>query len=260
MTDRTEQIDAIRRTIDALDVELLDLLNRRGRAALDVAALKRHEAEPRYYRPEREAALFRRLVATSEGPLPPAEVRRLFCEIVSTCRALEHRLVVGCTTVDGARAAIGHFGGAVDLRPVTETAEVLDAVAAARCDYAVIAFSHAGAASPAVADLPERGLALCGEWYAHDAERYVVVGSEPCPPSGEDWRSFVVPTEHVDTVGAWCDSSNLPMRATPVAGRASSIVEVAVRADEPRLAGVVREAAGVVLGAFPDAGAGKCAQ
>ena len=256
MTESAARLDAIRRVIDTLDADLLELLNRRVRAVLEVAVVKGREAEPRYYRPEREAALIRRLVAMNEGPLPEAEVARLFREIVSTCRGLEQRLVVGCATVGGACAAIGHFGGAVDLHPAAEAAEAIDAVAAARCDYAVVAFSPAGGASPAVADLPERKLALCGEWYTRDGERYVVVGPEPCPPTGDDWRSFVVPARRIKAVASWCDGSNVRMRATPVEGRAASIVDVAVRADEPRLAGAVAGLGGLILGAFPNAGAG----
>ena len=96
---RDTRLDTIRREIDALDAELLELLNRRGRRALEVAAVKDCKAEPRYYRPERETALLRRLVAANGGPLSDEEVMRLFREIVSTCRALEQRLEIRCTTV-----------------------------------------------------------------------------------------------------------------------------------------------------------------
>ncbi len=258
MTDRDARLDSIRRVIDALDADLLDLLNRRGRAVLDVAAVKGREVEPRYYRPEREAVLLRRLSTRNEGPLPTAEVTRLFREIVSTCRGLEQRLVIGCTTVEEACAAIGHFGGAVDIRAAAQVVEALDAVAAGRFHYAVIAFSHADGASPAVANLPGRGLALCGEWYARDGERFVVIGCEPSPPSGDDWTSCIVPAQGVEAIASWCDGSNVRMRATPVAGRESTIVDVAVDAGEPRLARLVAELGGLILGVFPNAGAGAC--
>ena len=256
MTNRDTRLDSIRRLIDALDAELLDLLNRRGRAVLDVAAVKGREVEPRYYRPEREAALLRRLSARNEGPLPAAEVTRLFREIVSTCRALEQRLAIGCTTVEEACAALGHFGGAVDIRAAAQVVEALDAVAAGHCHYAVIAFLQSDGASPVVADLPERGLALCGEWYARGGERFVVIGCESSPPSGDDWTSCIVPTQCVEAIASWCDGSNVRMRATRVAGRESTIVDVAVDAGEPRLARLVTDLGGVVLGGFPNAGAG----
>ena len=169
VTDSEARLDAIRREIDALDAELLDLLNRRARTTFRVAAVKDGETEPRYYRPEREAALLRRIAAANPGPFSDREATRLFREIVSSCRTLEQRLVIGCATVGEACAAIGHFGGAVDIRSLPDAAQALDAVGSAGCDYAMIEFSRAGLASRVMAGLRERGLSLCGEWYARTA-------------------------------------------------------------------------------------------
>ena len=258
MTAGNARLDAVRREIDALDAELLDLLNRRGRAALEVASVKGGEAEPRYYRPEREAALLRRLAAMNEGPLPDAEVVRLFREIVSTCRTLEQRLVIGCATVGEACAAVGHFGGAVEVHAAPDASDAAGAVAASRCDYAVIEFLQGGGASPVVADLPRRGLALCGEWYARDGRRYVVVGHEPVPPTGDDRTSFVLAAERVADLESRCGARGLAVRPTPVAGRASFVVDVAAHADDPRLAGLLAEGGDhAVLGAYPSARADR---
>ena len=259
VTDSDARLDAIRREIDALDAELLHLLNRRGRAVFEVAEAKGRETAPRYYRPEREAALLRRLGAINEGPLPDAEVLRLFREIISTCRALEQRLVIGCTTVEEACAAMGHFGGAVDLHALSDAAEALGAVTTDRCDYTMIEFSQAGVASPAVAELPDRGLSLCGEWYARGGERFVVIGRGRVPPTGDDWTSFILPTEHVTSIESWCKCSNLHVRSTPVAGRmSSSIVDVATHVNEPRLVQLAARFGGEVLGTYPDSRAGVC--
>lgn len=257
MTDREARLDAIRREIDALDAELLDLLNRRGRTALEVAAVKGREAAPRYYRPEREAVLLRRLAAANPGPLPDDEVTRLFGEIVSTCRALEKRLVVGCASVGEACAATGHFGGAVDVRSLPDAAQACHAVASARCDYAMVEFSRTGLASPVMAELPERGLSLCGEWYARSGERFVAIGREPVPPAGNDWTSFILPTRRLMRVEAWCRDSNLELRSIPVSGAESSIiVEVPAHVSEPRIAELVARFGNGVLGAYPDSRAG----
>ena len=253
MTERG--LDAIRREIDALDAELLELLNRRGRAALEVAAVKAREGAPRYYRPEREAALLRRLAAANPGPFPGGEVMRLFREIVSACRTLEQRLAIGCVTVEEACAAIGHFGGAVDIHSLPGAAQALHGVATARCDYAIIEFSRSGLASPVVAELPESGLSLCGEWYARSGERFVVVGRESVPPTGSDWTSFILPTRQLASVESWCKDSNLHMRSVPIAGAvSSSVVDVAMHVSEPRLAHLVARYGGGVLGAYPDSG------
>ena len=256
MTDRDARLDAIRREIDGLDADLLDLLNRRARAALRVAEVKGRREEPRYYRPERESSLLRRLAARNEGPLPDAGVVRLFREIVSTCRTLEQRLVIGCTTVREACAAIGHFGGAVDVREEPNVAQALEAVAAARCNYMVMELPAAGGAPPAILDLPDLDLVLCGEWYARIGERHVVVGRDPIPPTGDDWTSFAVPSGRKQAIESWCGSSNLRVRSTPIEGRTVSIVDVAAHRDEPRLARLVSELAVPVLGAYPSADAG----
>lgn len=253
MADRDPCLEAVRREIDALDTELLGLLNRRAVAALKVAAVKDHQADPRYYRPERETALLRRLAASNAGPLPDAEAVRLFREIVSTCRALEQRLAVACATVAGACAAIGHFGGAVDLHAVPDAAGALATVADTRCEYAVVEFSPGGEVDPAVADAAGSGLVLCGEWYAAGGERYVIAGREPVPPTGDDWTSLVVAADRTAGFESRCMGLHLMVRSTPVAGRASAIGEVAAHADEPRLAGLLAEyGEHAVLGAYPN--------
>lgn len=254
MTEGNARLDAIRHGIDALDAELLELLNRRGRMVLEVASVKGGEAEPRYYRPEREATLLRRLAAMNEGPLPDAEVVRLFREIVSTCRTLEQRLVIGCATVAGACAAVGHFGGAVEVHAAPDAPAAVGAVAASRYDYAVIEFLQGGEASPEVADLSRRGLALCGEWYARDGRRFVVVGREAVPPTGDDRTSLVLAADRAADLESRCEARGLTVRSTPVAGRASSIVDVAAHVDEPPLAGLLAEGGDhAVLGAYPSA-------
>ena len=257
MTDSEARLDAIRREIDALDAELLDLLNRRARTTFQVAAVKDGETEPRYYRPEREAALLRRIAAANPGPFPDREAARLFGEIVSSCRALEQRLVIGCATVGEVCAAIGHFGGAVDIRSLANAAQALDAVGSARCDYAMIGFSRTGLASPIMADLRDGGLWLCGEWYASNGERFVAIGRESVPPTGHDWTSFIVPTGQLATVESWCRGSNLDMRSVPVEGAVQSvIVDVAVHVSDPRLAQLAERYAEGVLGAYPAADVG----
>ena len=258
MTDSEARLDAIRREIDALDAELLDLLNRRARTTFRVAAVKDGETEPRYYRPEREAALLRRIAAANPGPFSDRDVTRLFREIVSSCRTLEQRLVIGCATVGEACAAIGHFGGAVDIRSLPDAAQALRAVGSAGCDYAMIEFSRAGLlASRVMAELRERGLSLCGEWYARSGERFVAIGREPVPPTGHDWTSFIVPTGQLTTVESWCRGSNLDMRSVPAAGAVPSVVvDVSAHVSDPRLARLVGRYAEGVLGSYPAAGAG----
>ena len=98
------------------------------------------------------------------------------------------------------------------------------------------------------------GLVLCGEWYATGGERYVVIGREPVPPTGDDRTLLVVAEDRVADLESRCAALDLAVRSTPVAGRTSFIAEVAAHTDDPRLAGLLAGYGGewTVLGAYPD--------
>ena len=257
MTDVDAGLVEIREEIDALDDALLDLLNRRARAALEVGAVKRGEAEPRFYRPEREAAVVRRLAANNEGPLADRDVARLFREIMSTCRALEQRMTVGCATVGEACAAVGHFGGAVDIFASPDSRTAIACVEHARCDYAVVGFSDAGEAPHVLASLPDRELAVCAEWYDRGRERYLVVGTGTVQPIGADWTAMVVPVRGVSAIASSCRDRGVAMRSTAISTvAASALVEVALHAGDSLLRRLAADCGGAIVGSFPSADSG----
>ncbi len=72
--------------IDAIDAELLALLNRRANHAHKIGEIKGGGV---VYRPEREAQVLRRIKALNQGPLANETVARLFREVMSACLALE---------------------------------------------------------------------------------------------------------------------------------------------------------------------------
>ena len=81
-------LDDWRSRIDNLDEEILNLLNRRGQAALQIGELKRQQDLP-YFVPERESQILERLVALNGGPLSADAVRAVWREILSASLALE---------------------------------------------------------------------------------------------------------------------------------------------------------------------------
>ena len=72
-----ETIDAHRRSIDAIDAEIIRILNERAELSLAIRALK-PQAGMELYDPEREERIFARLGELSEGPLRPADIRVIF--------------------------------------------------------------------------------------------------------------------------------------------------------------------------------------
>jgi chorismate mutase/prephenate dehydratase len=71
--------------IDAIDEQLLGLVNERAQLAREIGALK--NGGP-IYRPEREAQVLRRLLEQNKGPLSGEAVTAIFRQIMANCRAL----------------------------------------------------------------------------------------------------------------------------------------------------------------------------
>lgn len=77
-----------RERIDALDREILRLLNERSACANVIGAIKHTLAIPVYV-PSREAEVLANVSAANAGPLPDDAVRRLFERIIDETRSLE---------------------------------------------------------------------------------------------------------------------------------------------------------------------------
>ena len=78
----------LRVQIDALDLDLLNLLNRRAALAERVGAVKRAEGTP-FFRPDRVAQVIEKIQSANQGPLKGDHVALIWREIMSACLALE---------------------------------------------------------------------------------------------------------------------------------------------------------------------------
>ena len=93
MNDRHEgtlRLDSLRREIDKLDLEILELLQRRMALVEQIAFLKR-QAGVEVQDAAREEAIFRRLAREARTPLLPEAVERIFGEILKVSRELQSR-------------------------------------------------------------------------------------------------------------------------------------------------------------------------
>ena len=132
------EINRRRDAIDALDRELLRLLNERAAHAKIIGSLK---GDSPAYRPEREAQVLLAIQAENRGPLPDGAVTSVFRQIMSACLALEQRLRISYFGPAGTfshAAVTKHFGDLVDAEPCTSIDEVFRAAEAGRTDYAVV--------------------------------------------------------------------------------------------------------------------------
>jgi chorismate mutase len=81
-------IDDWRERIDAVDLQILELLNERARFSVEIGKIK-HRLNLPIYVPERERLIYERLEEANSGPLTCAAVRRLFERIIDESRRLE---------------------------------------------------------------------------------------------------------------------------------------------------------------------------
>lgn len=86
--DGMAAMESWRRRIDAIDDQLMRLLNSRSACAVEIGRIKRELGLP-VYAPEREAYVLDRVMRENPGPLEPIAVRRVFERIIDESRRLE---------------------------------------------------------------------------------------------------------------------------------------------------------------------------
>jgi chorismate mutase/prephenate dehydratase len=131
---------ALRDKIDALDRELLALLNRRMGLALEVGDLKKAEGSV-VFRPEREAQVIDGMKLVNRGPLPNESVAPIWREIMSASRALETPTRVAYLGPAGTfseEAALGYFGSSILRVPCANFDEVFHVTATGAADFGVV--------------------------------------------------------------------------------------------------------------------------
>jgi len=83
-----DNIEDWRKKIDQLDLELVKLLNERGRCAIEIGNLKK-SLGLEIYDPNREELVIGSVCGAAKGPLSKAAVRRLFERIIDESRRAE---------------------------------------------------------------------------------------------------------------------------------------------------------------------------
>jgi chorismate mutase/prephenate dehydratase len=130
----------LRERIDAVDRELLALLNQRAQLALKVGEIKKKEGSV-VFRPEREAQVIDGLKTVNTGPLQTDSVAPIWREIMSACRALETPTRVAYLGPAGTfseLAALGYFGSSLSRVPCASIDEVFRTTSAGAADFGVV--------------------------------------------------------------------------------------------------------------------------
>lgn len=174
-------LESLRSEIDALDAQMVELLNRRAELARTIGALKGRDDRP-YFTPERERAVFERLARLNEGPLLPDQLRSIYREIVSAARALEKPLTCTYWGPPGTfsnLAASQTFGESSILQPEESIHDVFMSVEHHQADYGIVPVENslAGVVPETLDMFPLTNVRICAENYVAIHHHLVTVAS-----------------------------------------------------------------------------------
>ena len=136
-------LDDCRDAIDAIDNQILKLLNQRMDVVHRVGEIK-HESGTAVYRPEREKAIIERLTSLSEeqdGALKKGAIEAIFLEVFAVARNLELPERIAYLGPEGSfthQAAESRFGGMSDYLSLGSIHSVFKTLEAGRAKFGVV--------------------------------------------------------------------------------------------------------------------------
>lgn len=131
---------AIRDGIDAVDLQILELITRRANLATEIGAAKLG-SNTEIFHPNREAEVFANILSRNVGPLGEVTVKAIFREIVSGCRALQavpKVAYLGPEYSFSHLATLHRFGETVEFMEVGSIAAVFEEVQRKNAHYGVV--------------------------------------------------------------------------------------------------------------------------
>jgi chorismate mutase / prephenate dehydratase len=162
-----DDLGGIRAAIDAIDDEILGLLNRRARLAERVAELKQ-AAGAETYVPRREREIIDRLQGSNPGPFPDAGIRPVFQEIISACLNLQKGVRVGYLGPEATfthQAVKRHFGTSALTIPCGSIPAVFGEVERGEADFGVVPVENSseGIVTHTLDSFLDSSLKICAE-------------------------------------------------------------------------------------------------
>ncbi len=129
-------LEELRIKIDEIDQQLVKLINERARVVVEIGKLKNKTDGP-IYAPDREKAVFDKIIKANDGPLPDRSLVAVWRELMSGSFALEKPLRIGYLGPGGSfshTAAMLKFGQSVEYEPLADIASIFDEVSKGHCD------------------------------------------------------------------------------------------------------------------------------
>jgi chorismate mutase/prephenate dehydratase len=133
-------LDEHRKEIDAIDEQVVGLLNQRLQHALAIGKIKLEQGGS-IYAPHREKAVFDKVCGINQGPMPDDSLRAIYREIMSAAICLEKPVTIaffGPEATYTHQAAIRKFGSSLSYQALKTIGDVFTEVSKGRADYGVV--------------------------------------------------------------------------------------------------------------------------
>jgi chorismate mutase/prephenate dehydratase len=140
MSGSVDHLEILRKQIDALDAQIVALLNDRARVVVDIGKLKQQNKTP-IYAPDREKAVLEKVRQLNRGPLPDRCLEAVYRELMSGSFALEKPLRIGYLGPAGTfshSAAVMKFGSSVEYVDLADIPAVFEEVVRGHIDYGLV--------------------------------------------------------------------------------------------------------------------------
>jgi chorismate mutase/prephenate dehydratase len=239
-----ERLNELRAEIDRLDDEILSLLNRRAQAVIEVGKIK-SDRNLRFYVPEREVEILRRISAENPGPFPNDALKAVYREIISASLALEKPLSVaflGPRATFTHLACLKHFGESAVYVPQINVSEVFDAVERDVADFGVVPIENSseGIVSNTLDMFVDHNLLISGEILVEVAHDLLSVTGDL-----EHVRKVYSHPHAIAQCRGWLERN---LRSVPVFDVESTGRAAELAVDDPSAAAIAGEAAAKIYG------------
>ena len=218
-------LESYRKRIDAIDKEIVSLLNERYETVRKIGAFKKSSASAIYI-PEREKLVYEKVRKLNNGPMRDVTLFAIYREIMSGAISLEQELSIAYFGPEGGGshfAAVAKFGDSVAYFSCTSVNLLLESIASGKCDYGCIPVSALldGGSRENLAYFKKGLVSICAEARGHNiasvsmstdpgnTSRFLILGRQKPVETGSDRTSlaFLLP----DLPGTLCNAL-LPFR------------------------------------------------
>src|SRR4051794_32423185 len=134
------ELEQLRVQIDALDHQLVDLLNARAKVVVEIGKVKQRSNEP-IYAPDREKMVLDKVRRLNAGPLHDRCLEAVYRELMSGSFALERPLRIAYLGPAGTfshQASVRKFGSSVEYVPLSDIPAVFEEVIRGHIDHGVV--------------------------------------------------------------------------------------------------------------------------